>query len=429
MSGTKKPMTALSIKNLKPDESASDPSPRGAGVLQARKLSNGSVAFYFRYTNSKGVRDRLSVGLDSTLQEARKRAAVLSRRYQDGDRDLRDALVAEALEVKREVEAAEARLESQRAKLAATLGALVHAYCDFLEARKKVSAPKVRQALLKHVRDASPALWSKPAIDLDVEDLAFLIRPLVHKGRLREAAKIRSYLQAAYASAVSARQGINGSQSLRELQISRNPAKDLATVESAGTMRQRALSESELRAYWQVISAMPNPGGALLRFHLLTGCQRIEQLARVETTDVDADRPSMKIYDAKGRRKAPRSHEVPLIPAAIKAMEDMDVCLGTFVASIDHGTSGAAYASYRHRLKEVTRILLEKGKLPGGVFAVGDLRRTVETRLAAVGVSGEVRAQLQSHGLGGVQARHYDRHEYFSEKLGALEKLFRIIVG
>jgi integrase len=307
------------------------------------------------------------------------------------------------------------------------LGALLGAYCDFLEIRKKASAPKVRKALTKHVHDASPALWNKPAGDLDVDDLASLVRPLVDSGHLREAAKIRSYLQAAYAAAVSARQGVNGSPALRELKISRNPAKDLSTVDAAGSKRQRVLSESELRAYWQAISAIQSPGGALLRFHLLTGCQRIEQLARLKATDVDSDRPSFKIYDPKGRRKTPRMHEVPLIPVALTAIDDMELRLGPYVASIDHGTSGAEYSSYRHRLQEIVRGLLAAEKLPGGSFSVGDLRRTVETRLAAAGVSLEVRAQLQSHGLGGVQARHYDKHDYFSEKLDALKKLATIM--
>jgi hypothetical protein len=34
----------------------------------------------------------------------------------------------------------------------------------------------------------------------------------------------------------------------------------------------------------------------------------------------------------------------------------------------------------------------------------------------------DVRAQVRSHGLGGVQARHYDRHSYFAEKKQALQK-------
>jgi len=36
-----------------------------------------------------------------------------------------------------------------------------------------------------------------------------------------------------------------------------------------------------------------------------------------------------------------------------------------------------------------------------------------------------VRAQLLSHGLGGVQHRHYDRHSYMDEKIEALQELER----
>ncbi|WPL23259.1 site-specific integrase [Thiorhodovibrio frisius] len=50
----------------------------------------------------------------------------------------------------------------------------------------------------------------------------------------------------------------------------------------------------------------------------------------------------------------------------------------------------------------------------------GDVRRTVETMLASMGISRETRAQLLSHGLGGVQSVHYDRHTYMEEKRAAL---------
>lgn len=49
-------------------------------------------------------------------------------------------------------------------------------------------------------------------------------------------------------------------------------------------------------------------------------------------------------------------------------------------------------------------------------FELRDIRRTCEMMLAGLGVSSDVRAQLQSHGLGGVQQRHYDRHDYALEK-------------
>lgn len=66
-------------------------------------------------------------------------------------------------------------------------------------------------------------------------------------------------------------------------------------------------------------------------------------------------------------------------------------------------------------------------------FELRDLRRTCETMLAALGVSSDIRAQIQSHGLGGVQKRHYDRHEYMLEKRATLQKwgrqLNRITAG
>jgi DNA replication protein DnaC len=75
---------------------------------------------------------------------------------------------------------------------------------------------------------------------------------------------------------------------------------------------------------------------------------------------------------------------------------------------------------------------LEKEKRDGrsGRLAESLLRRrTLETLLAAQGVSMEVRAQLQSHGLGGVQNRHYNRHNYMAEKRQALIVLERLLVG
>jgi integrase len=53
-------------------------------------------------------------------------------------------------------------------------------------------------------------------------------------------------------------------------------------------------------------------------------------------------------------------------------------------------------------------------------FDVRDVRRTAETMLAGMGISRDVRAQLLSHGIAGVQAQHYDRHAYTTEKRRAL---------
>ena len=47
--------------------------------------------------------------------------------------------------------------------------------------------------------------------------------------------------------------------------------------------------------------------------------------------------------------------------------------------------------------------------------------------LAAARVNSDTRGRLQSHGVAGVQARHYDGHDYMDEKRQALESLFALL--
>ena len=60
--------------------------------------------------------------------------------------------------------------------------------------------------------------------------------------------------------------------------------------------------------------------------------------------------------------------------------------------------------------------------MKGLAFDARDIRRTCETLLAGMGVNRDIRAQLLSHGLSGVQDKHYDRHGYIEEKRTALER-------
>jgi hypothetical protein len=56
-------------------------------------------------------------------------------------------------------------------------------------------------------------------------------------------------------------------------------------------------------------------------------------------------------------------------------------------------------------------------------FQLKRVRSGVETLLAANRISREIRGHVQSHGLTGIQARHYDGHDYMLEKRHALELL------
>jgi hypothetical protein len=57
-------------------------------------------------------------------------------------------------------------------------------------------------------------------------------------------------------------------------------------------------------------------------------------------------------------------------------------------------------------------------------FKTKRIRSGVETLLASARISSEIRGRLQSHGISGVQTRHYDAHDYMEEKRHALDVLF-----
>lgn len=420
-------ITVRGLESLKPGEWLTEPGNRNAGALRAKGGPNGA-RFYFRYRDSSGRYDDLPLGaFDAqgrdglTLTEAKTRAGELSRRYLGGETDLRLALETERREAGLALEAKARAHEAAKAIRAATLAALLTAYVAQLERDGKASAKAVARAVTRHVAEPWPSLWEKAADEVTIEDLVAVLARVVDGGKLTEARKLRAYLSAAYQAAIRARQDARGLEALRKLRITRNPARDLATVDGGSKARDRALSVAELQAYWRRIRALPDPAGALLRFHLLTGAQRVEQLARLTKDDVDRDADAVCLRDAKGRRKVPRLHLVPLLPEAWDALQAMAPGrVGPFLFTVTAGETGAAYSSVLQRLREVVAAMDEAGELERGPFTVGDLRRTVETRLAAVGVSTETRAQLQSHGLGGVQARHYDRHDYLEDKREAL---------
>jgi hypothetical protein len=429
-------MTVKGLGALAMGKWLSDGGRKGAGRLLATKLKTGSVVFYFRYTKPDGTRDTLPLGsfdpegaAGLKLHQASKKANELSRRYQSGDRDLRAILEAEEQERAREREMQRRTDEALRAKANATLGALLTAYGEWLERSGKASARLVKGALIRHVEKPWPNLWMTPAADITTDDLLTIVARVADMAKLREASKLRSYLRAAYASAIRARQSAQGLPALRELKIAHNPASDLVTIEGASKPRERVLSVAELRFYWKRISAIPDAPGAMLRFHLLTGGQRIVQLGRLTITDYDADSQSVRIQDLKGKRAIPRPHDVPLIPAAQEALQIMRGDAGPYLFTLTNGFSPAGYASLRDHVAAVRSAMQECGELELGWFTPGDIRRTVETRLAAEGWSKDVRAQLQSHGLGGVQDRHYDKHDYLAEKREAIETLFSVLNG
>lgn len=151
---------------------------------------------------------------------------------------------------------------------------------------------------------------------------------------------------------------------------------------------------------------------------MLTGSQRIAQFVRLHTGDIAED--EITLFDGKGRPGRPaRPHSVPLIKAAARALAECNIKEG-FALSTDGGKTHLAPTTLSNWAVEVVGDAIEN-------FQAKRLRSGVETLLAKAKISETMRGRLQSHGIAGVQARHYDGHDYMDEKKSALLALHRLL--
>lgn len=313
---------------------------------------------------------------------------------------------------------------------AATFGDLMTAYCDLLDHQGKHSAKSVQLQVHKNIKAAFPKLWKKPVSGVSLDDCMAIVGRLKDQDKPRQADKIRSYIRTAFSEAINARGDVNMPTSMRRLDIKFNPARDIRKVKGSSQAKDRALTLAEFRAYWRRINALDEPGRSLAVLHVLTGGQRQQQLARVTLADIDRDAPLMQMLDYKGRRSQPRRHNIPLLPEALEAI-DRTTGGGEYVFSCDGGLNPVHTGFMNDLVRRVRTQMEQAGELEKGYFTAGSIRATIETRLAAkpYRVGSDVLAQLLSHGMGGVQVRHYQHHDFFDEKLEALEMIHRMVEG
>lgn len=426
--------TGQLIKKLKPGEFLRVDVDLPSGALEARKLSDGSTKFYWRYSFEKKTR-REHIGLyDSaaapksldptargySIAAARRAAEEMARLHLD---NLDTGGYEGIKQVKRDARAA-AEAEAERVR-AYTLRRLLNAYSDYLERQgKSLSAQDTRSLFKVHIYTPFPALADSPASKVTQDDVAAVLRRIFEGGKNRTAGKLRSYLMAAYNLACDARLNAVIPMDFKEFGLKSSPLERLPVGAGASKSAKNPLSTEELQLYWRLLQNVPGFRGALLRFHLLTGAQRAAQLVRLLTRDIKDG--TITLYDTKGRPRpgvvAERPWQIPLTERAKAALAICDP-RGVYAFPSQTGRSDHTGAvTLSDWAKEVA-----KKHIPG--FQLKRLRSGVETLLARNGVSNEVRGYLQSHGNSGVQSRHYNAYEYEKEKLAALTKLEELLTA
>ena len=404
------------------------------GALQARKQTSGTVMFYWRYSIGS-ISERVKIGIyDSTappkslaptakgysIAAAIESAQILAKKHHDNiEQGGRPALLA--AELAAQLLAKQVKDDAAKAATAAKLDAeqhtlknLLNKYCDHLQRLGRRSHADARSIFKLHVFQSWPDISSLQANQVSAEQVADMMRRLLELGKGRTSNKLRSYMRAAYQMARASRSKASIPSAFKTFNVVHNPAGETEPDESQNNPDKRPLTLAELRTYWQNIKRTTGFKGSVLRLHLLTGGQRIEQLVNLLTVNIGDD--VITLFDSKGRPgKPPRPHTLPLVPAAAIALRECNY-QGTYAVSTDCGKSHLSAVTLSHWACAAAT------EIPN--FQTKRIRSGVETLLASARITSDVRGRLQSHGVSGVQARHYDGHDYLDEKKHALETLF-----
>ena len=174
--------------------------------------------------------------------------------------------------------------------------------------------------------------------------------------------------------------------------------------------RERILSPDELRLLWQALDRIPDPGRSFVRVLMLTGCRR-EEARAMRWDELDLDGPLWSLPSQ--RTKAARAHEIPLSEAAVEIISAMPR-RGPYVFTI-YGKGPMTVHQIKARLDRETGI-------PN--WRLHDLRRTLRSGLAELGVSYEIAERVIGHAMPQLE-RTYNVFTYREEKRAALEQWAR----
>jgi integrase len=216
---------------------------------------------------------------------------------------------------------------------------------------------------------------------------------------------------------------------MREGLIDANPVVG-TNKQASENRRERVLTDSELADIWRACG--DNDHGRIVRLLILTGARRDEG-GGIARSEVDLKARNWTIPGERTKNK--RTHEVPLSDAAIEVLARAVRRAGELERELIFGerpkTAFSGWSKAKAQLDErIAKARAEpeqprsKAKGPSTApWVLHDIRRTVATRMADLGVLPHVVEAVLNHvsgakaGVAGI----YNRASYAAEKRHALE--------
>lgn len=372
-------LTDLQVKRFGPREKLYE---EGDGKgLYLRVLPSGLKTWIFRYV-FEGNRRRMVLGRYPTVSLA----------------EAREVHGKALADVERGVDPGAKALEAKRARKAApTFADLLEEFWD--RELKQCKTAAERRRLVE--KDAIPAWGHRKVVDIKRRDIVVLLDDVRERAPIT-ANRLLGVLVRMFAFAAE-RGIIEDSPATRIRRLSEKP-------------RERVLTDAEIRLFWHGLDKLDSyPTTKLaLKFILVTG-QRSGEVTGLPWDEIEEDWWGLP----PERMKEGRAHRVPLTPLALEILEE--------ARQYDDG-SGFVFtsASGKNTKGHITPLTLSSGlqrHLPElGIenpFTPHDLRRTVRTRLAEIGIDDVTAEKVLGHQLQGV-LKIYNRHHYNQEKRAAL---------
>ena len=195
-------------------------------------------------------------------------------------------------------------------------------------------------------------------------------------------------------------------------------------VPPRGPARDRTLTPEELRWFWLACDQIGQPFSTLFKLLALTGCRR-EEVRGMKWAELSDDGSWLIPSE---RSKNARAHLMPLPPLARDLLAGVPHIENEAGLVFSNGSSGVgSFSRVKARLDAAMFAIAraERGKsfsIPP--FTLHDLRRTLVTGLAELGVRPDVIEMAVNHvsGLRGGIAGVYNKSELLPERRAALER-------
>jgi integrase len=389
-----KRLTDRYLKSLKPPAAGrlqiADEVVRG---LFLRITANGSRSWLVRYRPRRQAQKGAGLGPYPrvALSKARKRAREILSAADDGV-----DLVAE--------EARDEEAKRRTAARARTVRDLVEGYDDvagFLKASEGLRSYRQRETYVRMY--ILPMLGNRILSEIRRADVVEFLDTLEHGKGLRQTTnRVRATLHVLFAFAIE-----------REL-VDANPVSGTRR-RNVECERERVLADGEIKALWRALDSLPAPVPAFVRTLLLTGARR-ENVRTMAWAEIDLKERLWVIPGAKAKNGA--THEVPLSRQMVAILEGMEHN-GPFVFTRDGKRPIAGMSIIKTELDKASG-------LTG--WRLHDLRRTLRTGLARLGVGEETAERAIGH-LRQKLVRTYDLHQYPAEKAEALQRWADHVTG